>query len=131
MTLLLLKTYIFPATLNDEGIQFYNDKYRAEFGALVNAQFKKDLTKKINLSSTLNLFINFTDVNTANRKNIDVNWETMVNMKLTEYIGMSLMLNLIHDNDVAVPIYEGNTIVSSGPRTQMKRLLGIGFSYKF
>lgn len=120
-----------PATLNDEGIQFYNDKYRAEFGALVNAQFKKDLTKKINLSSTLNLFNNFTDVNTVNRKNIDVNWETMVNMKLTEYIGMSLMLNLIHDNDVAVPIYEGNTIVSSGPRTQMKRLLGIGFSYKF
>ena len=120
-----------PATLNDNGVQFYNDRYRAEFGALFNAQFKKDLTKKINLTSTLNLFNNFTDVNTANRENIDVNWETMINMKLTEYIGVSFYTNLIHDNDVAVPLYEGNTIVGYGPRTQFKRLLGVGFSYKF
>lgn len=120
-----------PATLNDDGVQFYNDKHRAEFGALFNAQFKKDLTKKINLTSTLNLFNNFTDVNTANRKNIDVNWETMINMKLTQYIGVSFYTNLIHDNDVAIPIYEGNNIVGYGPRTQFKRLLGVGFSYKF
>ena len=120
-----------PATLDDNGIQFYNDQYRAEFGALLNAQFKKDITKKINLTSTLNLFNNFTDVNTANRKNIDVNWETMINMKLTEYIGISFYTNLIHDNDVAVPLYEGNTTIGSGPRTQFKRLLGVGFSYKF
>lgn len=120
-----------PATLDDNGVQFYNDRYRAEFGALFNAQFKKDLTKKINLTSTLNLFNNFTDVNTANRENIDVNWETMINMKLTEYIGVSFYTNLIHDNDVAVQLYEGNTIVGSGPRTQFKRLLGVGFSYKF
>lgn len=120
-----------PATLDDNGVQFYNDRYRAEFGALFNAQFKKDLTKKINLTSTLNLFNNFTDVNTANRENIDVNWETMINMKLTEYIGVSFYTNLIHDNDVAVPLYEQNTIVGYGPRTQFKRLLGVGFSYKF
>jgi len=120
-----------PATLDDNGVQFYNDRYRAEFGALFNAQFKKDLTKKINITSTLNLFNNFTDVNTANRENIDVNWETMINMKLTEYIGVSFYTNLIHDNDVAVPLYEGNTIVGYGPRTQFKRLLGVGFSYKF
>ena len=120
-----------PATLDDNGVQFYNDRYRAEFGALFNAQFKKDLTKKINLTSTLNLFNNFTDVNTANRKNIDVNWETMINMKLTEYIGVSFYTNLIHDNDVTVPLYERNTIVGYGPRTQFKRLLCVGFSYKF
>jgi hypothetical protein len=125
------KNIYIPATLDDNGIQFYNDQYRAEFGALLNAQFKKDITKKINLTSTLNLFNNFTDVNTANRKNIDVNWETMINMKLTEYIGISFYTNLIHDNDVAVPLYDGNTIIGSGPRTQFKRLLGVGFSYKF
>ena len=125
------KNIYIPATLDNNGVQFYNDRYRAEFGALFNAQFKKDLTKKINLTSTLNLFNNFTDVNTANRENIDVNWETMINMKLTEYIGVSFYTNLIHDNDVAVPLYKDNKIVGSGPRTQFKRLLGIGFSYKF
>ena len=125
------KNIYIPATLDNNGVQFYNDRYRAEFGALFNAQFKKDLTKKISLTSTLNLFNNFTDVNTANRENIYVNWETMINMKLTEYIGVSFYTNLIHDNDVAVPLYEDNKIVGSGPRTQFKRLLGIGFSYKF
>ena len=125
------KNIYIPATLDNNGVQFYNDRYRAEFGALFNAQFKKDLTKKISLTSTLNLFNNFTDVNTANRENIDVNWETMINMKLTEYIGVSFYTNLIHDNDVAIPLYEDNKIVGSGPRTQFKRLLGIGFSYKF
>lgn len=119
-----------PSTLDNQGKQFYNDNYRAEFGALFNGQFKKDLTPKINLTSTLNLFNNFTDVNEANRQNIDVNWETMINMKLTSYLGVSIYTNLIHDNDVAVPIYEGNKVVGTGPRTQFKRLLGVGFSYK-
>ena len=95
-----------------------------------NGQLKKDLSPKINLTSTLNLFNNFTDVNEANRQNIDINWETMINMKLTSYLGVSIYTNLIHDNDVAVPIYEGNKVVGTGPRTQFKRLLGVGFSYK-
>lgn len=121
-----------PATLDASGIQYYNDNFRAEFGALVNARFNKDLTEKINLTSTLNLFNNFTDVNQSNRKNVDVNWEVMLNMKLTEYIGASLYTNVIHDNDVDVTIYDSNdVIIGAGPRTQLKRLLGVGFSYKF
>ena len=120
-----------PSTLNAEGVQFYSDNYRAEFGALINARFAKDLTKKINLTSTLNLFNNFTDVNTSNRENVDVNWETMLNMKLTEWLGASLYTNVIHDNDVAVPIYENDVITRTGPRTQFKRLLGVGVQYKF
>ncbi len=126
------RVYI-PATLDDEGVQFYNDNYRAEFGALLNARFAKDLTDKINLTSTLNLFWNYTDVNSKNRKNIDVNWETMVNMKLTEFLGASLYTNVIHDNDVAVPLeYDAAGLVTkTGPRTQFKRLIGIGVQYKF
>lgn len=121
-----------PSTEDSEGVQFYDDNYRAEFGALLNARFNKDLTKKINLTSTLNLFNNFTDVNNANRENIDVNWETMLNMKLTDYIGVSLYTNVIHDNDIAIPLYDDNNdLIGEGPRTQLKRLLGVGFSYKF
>lgn len=120
-----------PATLNDEGVQFYSENYRAEFGALLNARFKKDLTDKINLETTLNLFNNFTDVNIKNRENIDVNWEMLLNMKLTEFLGASLSTQLIHDNDIAIPVYENDILVGKGPRTQFKRLFGIGLSYKF
>jgi hypothetical protein len=127
-----------PAALDDAGNSFYEPNFRAEFGALFNAQFAKDLTKKINLTSTLNLFNNFTDVNKDNRMNVDVNWETMINMKLTNYLGASLYTNLIHDNDIAVSLFDGETPKLdsdgnqlTGPRTQFKRLLGLGVQYKF
>ncbi len=126
-----MNAYI-PATVDDDGIQFYNDNFRAEFGALINAIVSKDLTKKINLKSTLNLFNNYTDKNIANRKNIDVNWETMINMKLTDYIGVSVFTYLIYDDDVDISIFDDNGIeIGMGPRTQFKRVLGVGFSYKF
>ncbi len=126
------KNIYIPATVDDAGVQFYTNNFRAEFGALVSATFNKDLTQKINLKSTLNLFNNYTDKNAANRENVDVNWETMLNMKLTDYIGVSLFTHVIHDNDIAVAIYDENDIqIGAGPRTQFKRLLGVGFSYKF
>jgi hypothetical protein len=121
-----------PNTINSAGVKFYDSTFRAEFGALINARFKKDITKKINFTSTLGLFNNFTDDNNSNRKNVDVNWETMINMKLTDYIGVSLYTNVIHDNDIAVPLFDANnTAAGTGIRTQFKRLLGVGFSYKF
>jgi hypothetical protein len=126
-----MNAYI-PATTDEDGVQFYNNNFRAEFGALVNVILAKDLTKRINLKSTLNLFNNYTDKNSLNRKNIDVNWETMLNMKLTDYIGASLFTHVIYDNDVNIPIYnEAGLQTGQGPRTQFKRVFGIGFSYKF
>ncbi|MDB9881944.1 DUF3078 domain-containing protein [Bacteroidia bacterium] len=121
-----------PSSVDENGKRYYENNFRSEFGALFNARFKKDLTERINLASTLNLFNNFTDVNTDNRKNVDVNWETMVNMKVTDYIGISLYTNLIHDDDIDIQLHDdaGNPTYSAA-RTQFKRLLGVGFSYKF
>lgn len=134
-----------PATEDENGNQFYNNNYRAEFGALISARFKKDLTNRINFSSNLNLFNNFTDVNEANRKNWDINMENMLNMKLTDYIGLSFFNTLIYDNDIAVPLFleaadsktppapklDANGVQLTGARLQMKNLFGVGFSYKF
>lgn len=132
------KNIYIPNFEDARGKQYYSNYYRAEFGALTNVRFNKDLTDRINLTSTLNLFWNYTDVNVFNRYNVDVNWETMMNMKLTDYIGVSLYTNLIHDNDVAIPLFDrnnrpildGDSNQATGPRTQFKRLLGICFSYK-
>ena len=97
----------------------------------MTAILKKNLTKKISLNSTLNLFNNYTDKNVSNRENIDVNWELLMNMKLTQFISASLFTHLVHDNDIAVPIYENDVLIGEGPRTQFKRLIGIGFRYEF
>lgn len=128
-----------PATTDAAGIQYYNDNFRAEFGAMIKARLKTDITENINIASNLILFNNFTDVNIANRQNVDVNWENTLNMKLSKYIGLSFFNNIIHDNDIAVPLVnengdpdlDANGEQKTGPRTQIKNLFGIGFSYKF
>ena len=105
-------------------------KIRKEFGALVNVFFQKNLSKNINLLSRLSLFNNYTDENVANRKNIDINFESMINARINRYITASLFINAIHDNDIQISLDE-NDLTKVGPRTQFKEVFGIGLSYKF
>lgn len=122
-----------PSLTDDQGIQFYNDKFRAEFGLYLNAMLDKDLGKNTNIKSRLALFNNWTDKNAENRENIDVNWENTINFKLTKFIGASLFTHLIYDNDINIPTAfdENDEPIAYGPRTQFKRVFGVGFSYKF
>jgi hypothetical protein len=108
---------------------------RPEFGAYFRAAFKKDLSASFNLSSTLNLFNNYTDKNKENQGNVDVNWETMLTLKAGKLITTTLFTNLIYDHDVKLPTYETingvKTVTGVGPKTQFKEVFGIGLSYKF
>lgn len=122
-----------PSSEDAQGVQFYKDNFRAEFGAFFQAMATKELGKNVKLKSRLDLFNNFTDKNVSNRENIDVNWETTVNFKLTKFIGASLFTHLIYDNDVDLPTeFDANDVaIAYGPRLQFKRVFGVGFSYKF
>lgn len=91
---------------------------RPEFGASLSSRFQKDITKNINLASKLVIFNNYTDKDKANRKNIDVNWEVMINIKAGKYLTTSIMTNLIYDQNVIA-------------KTQFKESIGVGLSYKF
>ncbi len=137
-----LSFYISPATgkftivnVDDNAIKtaFAVDtlkKVRQEFGALANIFFQKNLSKNINLLSRLSLFNNYTDVNTANRKNIDVNFESMINARINKFISASLFINAIYDNDIKIN-YDESDASKVGPRMQFKEVFGIGLSYKF
>jgi hypothetical protein len=121
-----------PATTDAQGVQYYNNNFRAELGAMLNFMYQRDFWKRYNIKSNLNLFNNFTDVNTANRKNIDVVWITELNIKVTEYIGMRLFTHLIYDNDIALTRFnENKEAIGEGPGTQFMRMFGIGFSKNF
>ena len=108
---------------------------RPEFGAYFRAKFQKDPVANFNLSSTINLFDNYTDKNTSNQTNVDVNWETMLTLKAGKWITTTLLTNLIYDDDINQPTYETingvKTVTGSGPKTQFKEVFGIGVSYKF
>ncbi|MBR9861412.1 DUF3078 domain-containing protein [bacterium] len=125
-------TYI-PDGTDAQGRQYYSDNYRAEFGVYMNLLFDKSFTENFSAKSRLSLFNNWTDKNVNNRQNIDVNWETTFNLKITKFIGASLFTHLIYDDDVDVPTEynEQGEPTAFGPRIQFKRAFGIGFSYKF
>ncbi len=137
-----LSVYLSPATgkftivnIDDNSIKtaFAVDtlkKARKEFGALMNVFFQKNIHKNINLLARLSLFNNYTDVNTSNRKNIDVNFESMINARINRFITASLFINAIYDNDIQISLDE-NDLTKVGPRLQFKEVFGIGLSYKF
>lgn len=93
-------------------------RVRPEFGTNFTAKFQKDVFKNINVMSKLTLFNNYTDADKANRKNVDVNWEFMMNIKANKFLTTTVLVNVIYDQNVIA-------------RTQVKEVLGIGLSYKF
>ena len=139
--------YLSPATgkftiVNDDSLSargaygvIPGEKLRSEFGAYATIDYKKEVMENITFKSKLDLFNNYTDPNTRNRSNIDVNWENSLNLTVNEYITVNIFAHLIYDDDIDVPIYEtidGEEVqVGVGPRLQVKQTLGLGFSYKF
>jgi hypothetical protein len=94
------------------------EKTRMEFGAYLNMKFKKDIMENVTLMTKLELFDNYSDDNGNNRKNVDVNWETSLNMKVNKFITASIATQLIYDHDVI-------------KHTQFKEVVGVGLGYKF
>lgn len=125
-----------PAVFDPNGVLLEEGRrFRAEFGASLVAKFQKDIFENVNLVSKLTLFNNYTDKNTPNRRNIDVNFESLVGMKINRFLAASLFVNLIYDDDINIPTIEernGEQVeVGTGPKTQFKEAFGLGFSYKF
>ncbi|NUM32723.1 MAG: DUF3078 domain-containing protein [Bacteroidetes bacterium] len=100
---------------------------RQEFGALMNVLFQNDIYKNTNLYTALSLFNNYTDQNTPNRKNIDINLQILINTKLNKFISASFFINSIYDNDIKIK-YDKNDESKVGPRLQLKEVFGAGIS---
>jgi len=94
------------------------EKVNPEFGAYASITFDKEVFENVKIASKLDLFNNFTDSDKDNRKRIDVNWLTGVNMKINRFLSASLGLHLIYDHDISSDV-------------QLHQMLGVGFSYSF
>lgn len=104
-------------------------RLREEFGGFVNVRFRDEIFKNVTLQSKADLFSNYLQ----NPKNIDINWENLVNFKVNKFLSASLFVHLIYDDDIMIDVDrsgDGN-IDGKGPRVQLKETMGIGFSYKF
>lgn len=124
------------ATFDENGVMLEEgEKLEVDFGAYATITANFELMENVRLRSKLDLFNDYTDDIVSNRVNIDVNWETTLSMKVNKYISANLFTHLIYDHNIPVPIFEdvdGEEVqVGTGPRTQFKEVLGLGFSYKF
>ena len=123
-----------PAEYDEDGnLISEGSNVNAEFGALLNLVFEKEVFEDIQVESRLTLFNNLIDDDSSNRKNTDVDWETTVNLKINRYITASLFVYMLYDHDTPIPVHDDDG-VETGEYTrkmQVKQMLGIGLSYRF
>lgn len=119
-------TFVLDKKLSDSGA-FGVDrgkKMHAEFGPYIRADLNKDLSKSINLSTTVEFFTDYIE----HFGNIDVNWSLLLTMKVNKWLAASIATQLIYDDHVKIKTAPTG---EPGPRTQFKELFGIGLTYKF
>jgi hypothetical protein len=104
-------------------------KFRAELGATLKSELKLTVFTNVDFVSTVSLFSNYL----KNPQNIDVNWDSRLNMKINKFLSANLISNWIYDDDTYVAVDRNNDGIfeGRGRRLQVKQLFGAGFSYKF
>lgn len=118
-----------PAVIENGIVIVNGKKVRSEFGGFIKAAVKYDIMKNINLAAKLELFSNYL----KNAQNIDILGEVLISMKINKFISATLQVNTIYDDDIKIGFDDNKDgiVDRSGPRTQLKEVLGVGFSYKF
>lgn len=113
-----------PAEFDDMGQMISaGSKTRVEYGGYIRVMYKKTFMENVTFTSKLSLFSNYVN----NPQNIDVNWENLIELKVNKFISATISTHLIYDDDIKITDAKGKT----GPRTQFKEVIGVGFSYKF
>jgi hypothetical protein len=104
-------------------------RVRGEVGAFLNGRFRQEIMQNITLNTKLDLFSNYL----KKPQNVDVNLENLLNLKVNEYVSVSLFLHLIYDDDIDIPFDRNGdgTTDAKGPRMQLKETFGVGLSYNF
>lgn len=97
--------------------------FSPEFGALLQAKLKKDLSKNINFESNLDLFQNYLN----SFDGTYVTWNNILSLKVNKFIATRLESTLLYNTKADV------NLVDAGIQTglQHRLFLGVGFTYKF
>ena len=117
----------FTLVLNDElaALDLYGTEgknARAEIGSSISVILRKELIKNVIVSSNLNLFSAY-----QQPQNVDVNFETLLTLKVNKLIGANVALRLIYDDDINVEREDG----SMGPALQVQNAVNVGLTYGF
>ena len=120
------------ATYSSTGaLMTHGKKFRTEFGGYVKMAYQTTFfdDKSVSLLTKLELFSNYL----KNPQNVDVNWETVIGLKVNKYISASIATNLIYDDDIKISVDKNHDgiVDAVGPRGQFKEVIAVGLSLKF
>lgn len=104
-----------------------SEKIRTEFGGYVRLYLNYDIMKNVGLTSKAELFSNYLE----NTKNVDVNWEVLLSLKVNKYISATLSTQLLYDDDIEIAVDKNNDDITDylGPTIQFKEVLGLGVTF--
>ncbi|MCP9199048.1 DUF3078 domain-containing protein [Gramella sp. GC03-9] len=102
---------------------------RTEFGFLVTSGFSKEVFDNIDLDNQLSLYSDYLN----KFGNVDVDWQLNVNMKVNEFVKANVGTHIRYDDDVKFKEDSNGDgkLETSGPRIQLKQMLGVGLVYDF
>ncbi len=103
---------------------------RRETGAYMKIGYEKKLMKSVGLKTNLELFSNYE----GKAANVDMDWETTLNLKINYYMTTRISIHAKYDDDVEIPIYENvngvETQVGTGQRLQLNENLSVGVVFQ-
>lgn len=106
---------------------------KEEFGGYMRVaysrnDFKAEVLKNISFTTKLDLFSNYL----KDPQNVDVNWETLIGMKVNKYISININTQLLYDADTKFDTNNDGLITAADKsRVQFKEIFGLGVMYKF
>ncbi len=109
--------------------------HKSEFGFSIIAKYKGKINKSIDLNTKLMLYNNYLDPEIANRWNVDVDWETWLDMAINKFIVANIYVRTIYDHNIKVPVFDlingQRTKVGEMVHLQTKQNFGLGLAFKF
>ena len=98
-----------------------------EPGLNADIYWRKKITNDFTYETKYKMFINYK----RPFQKYDVNWENQVDIQLSNYIALRLLVHFIYDDDVLFPIYnDKNEQIGETTKLQTMEFFSIGFTYK-
>lgn len=107
---------------NADGTWVPGENVKFETGAYFRIMLVKEVFKNVGVNTKLELFSDYLN----NPQNIDINWDTRIDMKVNSWLSANFAFQMVYDDDTPITDKDGNT----GPRLQMREMLSVGLTYK-
>ena len=120
---------VVEATYDDMGMKLTDgETIRYEVGGFLKLQYTTQVVKNVKLNTRIDLFSNYLN----NPQNIDINWETLIAMKINSWLSTSITTHLVYDDDITFAVERDGdgSDDGRGPRTQFKEVFALGLQFQ-